>query len=58
MNIDLLFTFIYFFNQTDSKMIVLGWLFALDPIAYEYHDFGHCIYAIYIQFYQTTFPPQ
>lgn len=33
MNIDLLFTFIYFFNQTDSKMIVLGWLFALDPIS-------------------------
>ena len=33
MNIDLLFTFIYFFNQTDSKMIVLGWLFALDPMS-------------------------
>ena len=33
MNIDLLFTFIYLFNQTDSKMIVLGWLFVLDPMS-------------------------
>ena len=52
MNIDLLFTFIYFFNQTDSKMIVLGWLFVLDPMSIMILVIA---YTPYIFSYQTTF---